>query len=409
MTEGTGVIPLSYYTGVPNVGDLANADLVSAIGKAPTYQTRDIHLPHLLAVGSVMEWAQPSSIIWGTGIMDPARGIGGAAAENIHAIRGALSLACLRNHGIATDVPLGDPAFLLPRLLHVAPRAIPGKVGLAPHYVNQSDPFFVDLIQQGAQLLDVTTLKVRDFLEEMATCAFVISSSLHGLIFAEAMGIPNLWVESGNEVHGGGFKFRDWFSTTSHPQREAFRPQGMTRISELSQMCETHDSIIDGAALEAAFPASLLIEAGRLAPDRAQLHTVKACRTASVHLFIDVSTSLDPEGLEITIRSALFRLDRARFIIVGRHANAARDLDLAPDAVEYFSENAGVDAAFMKFFYDRWAEPQRHAIVEAGFDFSDVDVSNDLDGALLRQPHAEAIIIDHEGRRLLYRRSGRWW
>lgn len=409
MTDGTGVIPLSYYTGVPNVGDLANADLVSAIGGAPSYQTRDVHLPHLLAVGSVMEWAQPSSIIWGAGVMDPVRGIGGAVAQNIHAVRGALSLTCLHDHGISVDVPLGDPAFLLPRLLKIERKSVPGRIGIVPHYVNQGDPFFADLVHQGAQLLDVKTLKVRNFLEEMATCACVISSSLHGLIFAEALGVPNLWVASGDGVHGNGFKFRDWFSTMRRPQREALRPQGASSLNDLSQMCETHEPVIDEAALMAAFPEQLQQEAGWSMPDHAGFRTVDACRDAPVHLFVDISAGVDAKSLGTTITSALSRLDRAHFVIVGGKADAAPQLDCAQDVLEYRSDHANVDAAFMKAFYDPWAEPQRHAIVEAGFDFSDVDIAEDLDRALLRQPHLEAIILDRDGRRAIYRRPGRWW
>ena len=404
-----GVIPLSYYTGVPNVGDLANADLVSAVGGVPSYQTRDVERPHLLAVGSVMEWAQPSSIIWGTGVMDPAKGIGGATANNIHALRGQMTLACLKDHGVVVDVPLGDPAYLLPELLHITPKIRSGRLGIVPHYVNQADPFFVDLREQGAHFIDVTTLCVRDFLEEMSTCEFIVSSSLHGLIFAEALGIGNLWVETGNAVHGDGFKFRDWFSTTRRPQHNSFRPQNLIKINDLSPMCDTHHSIINKNDLKSAFPRFLLIESGRPLPNCKDIITVDQCRIAPIHIFIDASTDMDPDRLDTTFASAMLRLHRPRFIIVGKHADSVEKLDLCGSSTEIFTDHACIDAAFMKFFYDRWAEPQRHAIVEVGFDFSDIDIADELDGELRRKPHLEAVVLDRDGRRIVYRRPGRWW
>lgn len=39
------------------------------------------------------------------------------------------------------------------------------------------------------------------FLHAMKACEAIISSSLHGLIFAEALGIPNLWVTPTDRLH----------------------------------------------------------------------------------------------------------------------------------------------------------------------------------------------------------------
>src|ERR1700722_13484652 len=90
-----------YYTGVANVGDLANADIVSAVGGYPTWQAPDLCEQHILAVGSTLDSAAPNSVVWGTGMMHPDRGAGSVLAENIFAVRGKLTACALRKQGVA--------------------------------------------------------------------------------------------------------------------------------------------------------------------------------------------------------------------------------------------------------------------------------------------------------------------
>ena len=92
------------------------------------------------------------------------------------------------------------------------------------------------------------------FLRRMSTCAVVLSTSLHGLVFAEALGIPNLWVKAGDRLPGGEFKFHDWFSTTARPQLSPWRLTEADSASALATQAALHESVIDAAALTGAFP-----------------------------------------------------------------------------------------------------------------------------------------------------------
>jgi hypothetical protein len=47
----------------------------------------------------------------------------------------------------------------------------------------------------------------------ISECKLILSQSLHGLIVADALGIPNVWIEPSSKMIGGEFKFHDYFST----------------------------------------------------------------------------------------------------------------------------------------------------------------------------------------------------
>ena len=45
----------------------------------------------------------------------------------------------------------------------------------------------------------------------MCACEVIVSSSLHGLIIADAYGIPTVWAKFGNDINGNDFKFYDYY------------------------------------------------------------------------------------------------------------------------------------------------------------------------------------------------------
>jgi pyruvyltransferase len=91
------------------------------------------------------------------------------------------------------------------------------------------------------------------FLSTLAACEAVASSSLHGLIFAEALRVPNVWIELSDKVLGGGFKFRDWFSLAEMPQHKPVVPRSTDEMVELIEKATLHDIRIDADSLMKSF------------------------------------------------------------------------------------------------------------------------------------------------------------
>lgn len=130
----------------------------------------------------------------------------------ILSIRGMETAKCLLEAGI--DVPdnsvYGDPALILP--LFYKPSIIgPKKIGICPHYIHK--PYFLKniFIKNSLKIIDVQK-DVETVVDSISSSSVCISTSLHGLIVAQAYNIPWVWLEiSDNPPFGKDFKFKDFF------------------------------------------------------------------------------------------------------------------------------------------------------------------------------------------------------
>ena len=92
-------------------------------------------------------------------------------------------------------------------------------------------------------------------LEALLPCELVISSSLHGLIFAEAFGIPARWLAPRDVAHlkhssyvtEGWFKYVDYYAST--------RPEVRAQV-------EAHATSYDGDPSTDEWPSDLLEDLG---------------------------------------------------------------------------------------------------------------------------------------------------
>jgi hypothetical protein len=372
-------VRLNYFLRIPNVGDRINPAIVTAMSRRPTVYSPRAREPHLISAGSTMSNATPESHVWGTGVMHPDCGVGCAKASNVHAVRGKLSHSALRQAGVdLRDVPLGDPGYLAPSLLGIARSAAPtSSIGVVPHYVDRRNPNVRRLIAEPG----VVELNVHDdpehFLRAMAVCDAVISSSLHGLIFAEALGIPNLWVTAGDEIAGGPFKFHDWFSTTARPQQTAHDLTSHDTACQLSRRAALHDCTIDVAALQESFPTDRLDE--MCESTSRPLVPVDECRSRPTPAFL---ISFNRGMMLERAIASIERLDRRTEIVV--HDNGSSDaatlaiLDKLEGNGARVVRRKGIASAddlnqvndtIQEFFSNR-AEPSRYVVSDCDIDMT---------------------------------------
>lgn len=253
------VIPYRMFNKFDNLGDSINPAIIkSACGLEPMLSRGG---RHLLGIGSVVQMANRDSHVWGSGVMWPDSEELQINPERVFALRGTRTRDHLHRLGLlARDVPLGDPGFLIRRLMGEAqPKGTIRRLGIVPHHSQADSPTFAAFRESAeVNLIDMRTRSLQP-LWDMLECDAVISQSLHGLIFAEALGIPNLWIAS-DDSERWTFKFHDWFSTTRHPQASPvmFRAGLPLAVAPLVQQVELHDCTIDPTELVASLPVSSL-------------------------------------------------------------------------------------------------------------------------------------------------------
>ena len=173
---------------------------------------------HVVAIGSILSYSNKSSHIWGSGFMSKEEHFNGG---KVHAVRGKLSLVHLvdeekmqgRKLTNLQNVSLGDPALLLPIVYNPSIQKN-HKIGIIPHFSEQE--YFEKTIGDKYHVISMMKDDIETVTNEILSCEYILSSSLHGIIVAHAYGIPALWIEySGLEEGTKGFKFNDYFSAVN--------------------------------------------------------------------------------------------------------------------------------------------------------------------------------------------------
>jgi pyruvyltransferase len=205
-----------------------------------------------MAIGSILWMANARTEVWGSGYI----GEGMVVQERpraIHAVRGPLTREALIKAGIDCPEVYGDPALLLPRFFDPE---VPKKyeVGIIPHYVDKGHRWVErHRTTSGILIIDVTG-DLWEFVRAVKSCKAILSSSLHGLICADAYGVANAWIQLSDQVFGGGFKFRDYRLSIGAEEPKPIEVHETTLLAEIVAQAESHQLDIDLRKLLLACP-----------------------------------------------------------------------------------------------------------------------------------------------------------
>ena len=194
-----------------------------------------------LVIGSTITMlTTKDTVIWGGGVIDENAKMP-SKPKKVLAVRGPLTRNYLLRHSIDCPTIYGDPALLLP-LYYKPQKGKQFKLGIIPHYDDYGNPL-LDKLKKDSNILFI---KMEDYdswlevIEQIYSCENIASSSLHGLIIAEAYGIPNLWIEISGQLLGGHFKFHDFFCSLGEDREKPFKITSKVSFEEIMKALKSY-------------------------------------------------------------------------------------------------------------------------------------------------------------------------
>jgi len=158
----------------------------------------------------------PAVCVWGAGfIEEPDLGRQKLLRRlDVRACRGLHTLNLLKKINgakVSENTVTADPGLLAGRLTDTSDIVKKYALGVIPHYVDKNNPLLSKIDVKDSTILDIQQ-SPETFIKTIAQCENVISSSLHGLIAADSLGIPSVRMILSDNIHGGDFKFNDYYS-----------------------------------------------------------------------------------------------------------------------------------------------------------------------------------------------------
>jgi pyruvyltransferase len=207
--------PQSRYGFFPrplNLGDALSPKIVACVlkerglwGRFPAAGQR------LFAIGSILNHASDCDVVWGTGF-NGTKSIAAYEFTNldVRAVRGPRTKELLTKLNIDCPSLFGDPGILISRYVK-------------PLQVTRPTELYIPHYSQGkVRASDIRTLwtlgdNFQSFVNEIYSSRIVYSASLHGLVIAEAYGVPAILTMTSPTENIT--KYRDYYEGTG---RSAF-------------------------------------------------------------------------------------------------------------------------------------------------------------------------------------------
>lgn len=205
-------VRIHWGRGLNNFGDCLQPLIARHYGMTPEYVPSTINADIVLQ-GTILQWLDNNyaGIIAGAGSDEVELDFPHA---RVIAVRGALTKDRILN--ASDEVVYGDPGLLMP-FIKSYPRTDEYDLGIIPHFCDKSDAIINGFIEHNPELrvaiIDVLSHPL-SVCEMLNRCKYVFSSSLHGLIIADAYDIPNLrfTISKNRSNPNDSYKFDDYYS-----------------------------------------------------------------------------------------------------------------------------------------------------------------------------------------------------
>ncbi len=213
----SGRVALEYWTRRTNLGD----SLAPVIYQWMLERNKTVKLDgrtagggilHLMTVGSIVNMGEFDAVVWGSGVL--SFGVLKEVYEksacrrlDIRAVRGPITRAVLENAGYHVPEIYGDPGVLMPLICQPEYKEPDIPYTIIPHYLDVEK-----CVSEGYEYVDILTSDYQSFIDRIVRSRRVISSSLHGIILAEAYGVPAVLL---NYQEIDLLKYYDYYYSTS--------------------------------------------------------------------------------------------------------------------------------------------------------------------------------------------------
>jgi len=214
-----------------NFGDGVNNRFWKLITKKNI--SNDFTKIHYITTGSIMCLINENSIVFGTGFISNTGDVGGnnfnsfegkvyCNPKDVIMVRGPLTRDLLIKKNIYCPENYGDPLILMPCIYDKFIEINEDIIGIIPHYIDKKSTkldHLLDNLKQSNCKFKIIDIEVyfnfEKLIDEINSCKYIISSSLHGVIMGIIYKKKTIFLEFSKNVIGNKFKFYDFFKSLS--------------------------------------------------------------------------------------------------------------------------------------------------------------------------------------------------
>ena len=235
-----------------NYGDRLTDYLIRKITKKPPiYISMDVKKEKVIGPGSILNWCDEYCKAWTCGIANANDKIN--PKTKIYSVRGPITRNRALMCGANCPPIFGDAGLLMP-MFFMPTESVKYSVGVIPHWYDQYDT--MDFIEKkGFKFINVFD-SIENFIADICSCEKILSSALHGIITADAYGVPANRLIVTDKIGGDGTKFHDHDLYVLGQKRNTWNVKDLMARNpeEIKKMIEVKKPVFDMEAILKARP-----------------------------------------------------------------------------------------------------------------------------------------------------------